>query len=463
MVINVSEINNDRRTKCRTKKIVSGAICMLACFLAAAAVPGMYGGTACTVQASSQDNAPEGTGTAPGVGRVRSSGRVQYEYAVIDAKDLWEIDAYISSKKSAAADALVRLGTRFRLQSGEYTYDRNPDVGAEEIDSSGLSWAIITRAAGESQGVPEGLAVLHPETALQIEGVEERTDCYAAAVEDNLSAGKAAWVDGRLLLGNGADNDRAYRQGYKDGGEGQVLEQFRPIYGVRGSGMEIRHVHVGSAENREGTSGCYHNYSVTSSVVDRCVRPLEYMQAVWIPNGNEPDGGSWHGGFYSCSSHGGTYESPGMCSYEEVISQTEWRHDIACGRENMLYARLAIKEADTSGMQPVKKQMEEQQPEAQQPEAEQTNTEQQPDTETIWGRIHLEAVLEKGEGFDRLTWLSKERLVWTDVRGNVLGTGPGLTVFEPGIYRCSVNVSNADISGRMAEAIVIVSGLMAQL
>lgn len=366
-------------------------------------------------------------------GRVRSNGRLRYEYTLIDGDDLHEIDSYISEKKHAAANALIRLGTRFRQQSGEYVYDRNPDAGQEDIDLGGLSWTTLTQAAQESQSVPEGLPVLDPAAALHIEGVGEKTDYYEAASEDNLSVGKAAWVNGRLLLGNGADNDKAYQQGLTDGAQGNIPEGLCPIYGAQESGVEIRHAHVGNPAEIEGTSGCYYNHSETSREVQSCDLALKYCEVTWHPNENEPGGGTYHGGFYTCSHHGGQYDSPGICSYEKVIIRTGWIHDVTCGLTGRLYARLTIKAAD-----PV----------------------QGENTDGSTEQICLRAVLEEGEGYNRLSWQGGDKLVWTDDYGNTLGTGPELRVFEPGIYRCSINAANADIDRRTAAVAVKVSGLM---
>lgn len=360
-------------------------------------------------------------------GRVRSSGRVQYEYAAIDGDDLQKIDEYISDKKNAAARVLIQLGTRFRHQSEKYVYDRNPDAGQEEVDLSGLSWSVLAQAAKESQNVPLGLSVLNPESALYIEGVDERTDFYAAATEDNLSAGKAAWVDGRLLLGNGADNDRAYRQGIKDGEQGNIPENFSAIYKVQGSSVEIRHTHIGNQANSEGTSGCYYNYLTKITEVYPCGAPLTYCDSTWYPNDNEPGGGTWHGGYYTCSGHGGIYTSPGVCTQEDIVEKAEWNHSVVCGLSNAFYARLTVREADT---------------------------------EKLKGQVCLSAVLEKGQEYSRLVWQKGEALVWTDSKGNVLGKGPDLMVSKPGIYRCSINVANADINQRMTSAVVTVSGLV---
>ncbi len=425
------------------KKAALGKVCLLTGLTILTVVFGIYG----SAVYAAQNNRRGGTSLAG----IRSSGRVQYEHAVTDANDLWEIDAYISEKRDAAVGVLNRLGTRFRRAAGEYTYDRNPDAGQEDIDISQINWTLLSQAAAESQGVPTGLTVLNPEAALYIEGVEERTDFYTAAIEDNLSAGKAAWVDGRLLLGNGADNDRAYRRGLEDGEKGRIPEGFQPIYGIQPVSVEIRHAHVGSQEDREGISGCYHNYSVTDKEVISCDRTVEYLQPVWLPNENESGGGTWHGGFYTCPAHGGSYDSPRICMYEKVIIRTGWLHDVVCGLGNMLYARLSIRavsDARTTGADSTVSMNSA------------IDTGQSTVSKASEGRLTLEAVLEEAEGYDRLVWLDKDKIVWTDEQGNTLAAGSTLTVFEPGIYRCSINAANTDINCRRAEAVVTVSGLI---
>ncbi|MCM1122730.1 MAG: hypothetical protein NC416_09105 [Eubacterium sp.] len=404
--------NRNGRSKPGVRTGIALVLTALALFMA---MEDPYSITAHAVQDGGQEK-----GTA---GRVRSKGRMCYERAVIDGADLRIIDEYISGKKNAAAGILVQLGTRFRLQSGEYVYDRNPDAGQEEINLDGMSWSMLTQAAEESQSVPPRLAVLNPEAALCIEGVEERTDFYEAAVEDDLSAGTAAWVDGRLLLGNGADNEKAYRQGITDGGLGNIPENLCPIYGAQEVSAAIRHAHVGSAMQSEGVSGCYRSYLATVARVGKCDLALQYASAEWRPNESESGGGSWHGDYYTCPHHGGFHDSPGICGQDYAYYETEWRCETICGLGNMLYAGLTIKA--TGGKQAC-----------------------------------LNAVLEKGEGYGRLAWKEGDELVWTDEKGNVLGIGPDLTVSVPGIYRCNINVANADISCRMAEAVVTVSGLM---
>lgn len=360
-------------------------------------------------------------------GRIHSTGRVQYGQAVFDSADLRNVCMHIDEQKRAAAQALIRLGTRFRQQPEGYVYDRNPDIGQGEIDMGQFDWAMLVRAAAESQTVPAGLSVLNPESAMRIEGVEERTEHYETATEDNISRGKAAWADGRLLLGNGADNDRAYRKGTEDGESGKVPENFYPIYTADESSVEIRHAHVGTPEKKDGISGCYENSHITREEVKRCSMQLVKTEVTWQPNPEEPGGGSWHGGEYTCPNHGGTYDSPGTCTYKNKQTVTEWKHEVICGLGDTLYGRLTV-----GGM----------------------------DTDYFDRAIVLEAVFEEGEGYGSLSWQEGDRFVWTDAEGSVLGSGPEYTACEAGVYRCRLNVANADTDHSEVSVTVRKTGLV---
>lgn len=358
---------------------------------------------------------------------LRSRGTVRCEEAVIDAADLQSVRAYITEKKNTAAGLLPQLGTKFRQQPEGIVSDRNPDSDQGDVDVSQLSWPMIIQAVADSQKVPESLTVLNPENAMHIEGVEERTDSYVTAVADNISRGKAAWADGILLLGNGADNDRAYQAGIYDGRNHEAPELFYPLLSVAETSIEIRHVHLGSSEEVEGRSGCYQNSAHISTETRECDSELYKTDVTWYPNESEPEGGSWHGGYYTCPNHGGVYWAPGICSQEDVVEYVTWSHDIVCGLDGAVHARLKISSSDMDSTD---------------------------------GAIELKAILEEGSGFNSLSWKSEDKLVWTDNSGNILGNGPELTVRTPGVCHCSINVSNTDIDKRTASAAVRVSGLL---
>lgn len=359
--------------------------------------------------------------------RLQSTGRMEYGEVVLDAADLESIRDYITEKQSEVADILLQLGTKLRQEEGKISIDRNPDHTQEVVDRAKLDWQILIQAVSESQTIPAGLPVLHQEYAMGIEGVEERTDCYETAIADNISKGKAAWADGILLLGNGVDNDKAYEQGVEDGTQNIVPENLYPIYEVKDVTLEISHVHIGQKEDKEGTSGCYHNYSEVKVEEKRCGRTLYKTAVTWYPDEDHPDGGTWHGGYYTCGNHGGIYDSPGICTYKTTEKTTVWHHDVVCGLTDAVYAVLHIRGTDTDYY----------------------------DREIL-----LEAELEPKEGYEQLIWQEGDELLWTDAEDNLLGIGPKLSVHSPGIYKCCINAANADIDIRTGSAEVNVAGLV---
>lgn len=360
-------------------------------------------------------------------GMPRSKGVIRCEQAVLDAADLQDLYGYVTQRKRMTADVLLQLGTKFRQQPGGIICDRNPESGPGDADLSQLSWPVLIQAVTDSQKVPDGLTVLNPEKALHIEGVEECTDYYVPAAADNISRGKAAWTDGRLVLGNGADNDRAYQKGIGDGENGHVPDFLHPLFLAQEAVVEIRHVHVGNPEEVAGISGCYENSKESKKQSVICGGGLRWMPPIWMENPEEPEGGSWHGGYYTCPHHDGIYESAGTCPHEDVVVTVVWQHDLICGLEDAVYARLSVRGNDTDHTD---------------------------------GAIRLEAVLEEGDAFGKLLWQEEERLVWSDEAGNVLGTGMDLSVQSPGTYRCSIRVQNEDVDNRELAIGVKVAGLV---
>ena len=109
-------------------------------------------------------------------GTLHSKGAMQCEQAVLDAADLRSIHSYLLEKKNTAASILLQLGTRFRQQSGEVVYDRNPDAEQEEVDLSQISWPVLIRAVEDSQTIPEGLSV--PNRIRRYSGANLENQCH---------------------------------------------------------------------------------------------------------------------------------------------------------------------------------------------------------------------------------------------------------------------------------------------
>ena len=135
---------------------------------------------------------------------LKSKGIINYDSGkvVFDSADLMKlsdgIDDLNVGYKYEAVRALNTIGTFFK-ENGEVTYDKTSGSIAPE-NASKLSFSDICTGILKSQSVDHlaGQNIL-------------------AASEDNLSEGSAAWVNGRLLIGNGNDNKAFYDQGYEEG------------------------------------------------------------------------------------------------------------------------------------------------------------------------------------------------------------------------------------------------------
>ncbi len=136
--------------------------------------------------------------------RLGSKGTINYANGtvVIDSSDFGyladEIDMLESAYKANTVSALNAMGTFF-LADGTITHAGSSE-GISGTEAVRLSFDTIISGILQSQSVEH----------LAEQGI-------AGAVEDNLSKGTAAWVNGELIIGNGADNDAYYRQGFTDG------------------------------------------------------------------------------------------------------------------------------------------------------------------------------------------------------------------------------------------------------
>lgn len=137
---------------------------------------------------------------------IKSKGAVNYAggAVVIDSSDLIRLaeridglDTAYQNSTAEAVDALHQIGTYFR-PDGAVTHI------PEEADEDGNALKLPYQKVCE--GIIQSQSVAHL--------AEQK---IRAAFADNLSRGTAAWVDGKLLVGNGADNDAYYENGYATG------------------------------------------------------------------------------------------------------------------------------------------------------------------------------------------------------------------------------------------------------
>lgn len=121
-------------------------------------------------------------------------------------------DALGNAYSTAICRALNQIGTYF-------------DADGNASHASQTAQSIVLSCGQLAEGILQSQSVSHlgapPVTA------------------DNITAGAAAWVNGKRIIGNGADNERAYQRGLQDGAAGT------------GDGIEIQqayHIHAGSSD-----------------------------------------------------------------------------------------------------------------------------------------------------------------------------------------------------------------------
>lgn len=175
--------------------------------------------------------------------KIISKGTVQFQEGKVSiaASDFIylaeEIDRLESIYKCNLVKALNDIGTYFKAD-GSITYDSSQNETDSEEEKTKLAFLSIKQGILKSQSV-ESLVQLQAKDkngnllyyAKEDKNLFELTTdntgyplFYQAVTADNLSAGTSAWVNGKLIKGNGADNVAYKEQGYKEGyvqGEGE--------------------------------------------------------------------------------------------------------------------------------------------------------------------------------------------------------------------------------------------------
>lgn len=199
---------------------------------------------------------------------IKSIGKIDFENStvVVDSADLLyladQVDELESTYKITVIDALNRIGTYFR-NDGSVSADVNINEVDTEEEKKNLSFGSIKEGILQSQSV----VLLSQTQAVDKDGNplfyvnQEAADnqnllqttiedtglptFYKSITGENLTAGTAAWVDGRLIRGNGGDNASSYAQGFVDG-QANAIENLNVTY--------TYHYHEGDDVNG---GGCY--------------------------------------------------------------------------------------------------------------------------------------------------------------------------------------------------------------
>lgn len=159
---------------------------------------------------------------------LRSKGAIVYQKGndsvVIDSKDLYTLADKLDYFKTAAARQLEAVHTYFtpEKRGTQLTTDEHVNVvhtePADATDPLTLDFDTILEGIAASQSIPLDPSEYGYEAGSRLYKTKDgklTTDAsgegateinITAATADNLSAGTAAWVNGELLLGSGADN-----------------------------------------------------------------------------------------------------------------------------------------------------------------------------------------------------------------------------------------------------------------
>ena len=171
---------------------------------------------------------------------LNSKGIINYDSGkvVFDSSDLVkladEIDNLDTGYKYEAVSALNSISTYFKAD-GTIVHDNEGEMILPEYASK-LTVAQICKGILKSQSVDH---------------LADRD--IVPASENSLSKGCAAWVDGRLLIGSGGDNEENYNKGYEEGkaskpaaacyflGTSSKVESGRPYYDIAEMVPEVDH------------------------------------------------------------------------------------------------------------------------------------------------------------------------------------------------------------------------------
>lgn len=199
------------------------------------------------------------TSTVTGT-QYNSYGKINYtngsNSVVVDAADIAAIDNMVGEGKTQIKNAIHAVDADDRLGTSAWTETTFPDFGNLASLISGSQ--TLTEAQAGTQALNNNGEALYYKDQAASEARDLTQTCtddtgypvyYQSATAANLTAGSAAFVDGKLILGTGADNDT-----YMDLGKEYVLNHANIEY--------LYHHHSG---NPDTEGGCYEYVTETTT------------------------------------------------------------------------------------------------------------------------------------------------------------------------------------------------------
>ncbi len=176
-------------------------------------------------------------------GSIQSKGVINYANGkvIIDSADLISLadqtDELEISYKTALTESLAQIGTYVRADGSIEHSSR------EEIDPQQVRYGDLTAGILQSQAVDHLADTQAADTngniyyAREVNNILEVTNddtgmpvYISPALEDNLTADTAAWINGKCIVGTGADNYYFYQKGYIEGYAAKVGATVEYVY-----------------------------------------------------------------------------------------------------------------------------------------------------------------------------------------------------------------------------------------
>lgn len=194
----------------------------------------------CMMALAEEENAPlvvttESMSTAS---KLKSKGAIVYQNGtdsvVIDSDDLYTLADAFDTFKAAVYWQMAEMNTYLTTEGEGVSLTTNKDIHAvhlapsDMVDPYSVNFDTLVEGLAASQSIPynateygyaEGTNLYRTEKGRLTTEASNKTEMIEieGATENSLSAGTAAWIDGELILGTGADNEAYYNQGYIDG------------------------------------------------------------------------------------------------------------------------------------------------------------------------------------------------------------------------------------------------------
>lgn len=183
---------------------------------------------------------------------LKSHGTIVYEDAdsevVINSLDLYMLADQIDQIRMNVADQLGNLHTFFTTgrgaalkTDGRIAVTHTTPSGKDYVDPLTIDFDTLLEGIAASQWIPSDVKDYGYSDGTRLyrkadgslttyKSGDDLTEIFIReATADNLSAGTAAWVKGRLILGTGKDNS-AYMEKGKDAGSGNDADNFDGIF-----------------------------------------------------------------------------------------------------------------------------------------------------------------------------------------------------------------------------------------